>query len=427
MRLYSSPLPLRTTAEWSGFRNAEPIPHRFGETAGRLLQYSSDRRTFVWADHACQSIDRVFVDEVEVFNWTWRNGVDSDGRTVCFVEFSEAPDDSSDVRARGRGKLSTVTGNLIESPADVIYDILANIAGKAVTRADLDPFRRECERAGLTVAGSLDDETLSVQGAVRQVCDSVGAVFAPDAIGLAFLHPGGEAALARETVDTRFTFSATAALDDLCNDLTLRFDFSDNDAQQAVRMECPASVAAYGRRPRTLDARWLNSARVATVVAERLLQRSARPVWAASAEGLRRRLRIGEGIALDHGRLPIEGTFRVLSRALDLETGDCSITFEVPAGPAPSVVLVNQSARLGRQESARLGVSLEGDEYEFELVEENGKPLAQAAVTLNDTTTRQADGAGIVRFPRALLRSGTNRLVATTLDGRSLTIEVPIP
>lgn len=419
MRLYSSPLPLRTTAAWPGFRNALPIPHRYGATAGALLQYSDDRRTFVWADHPCLSVDAVTIDGREVGGWNWYNDVDSTGRAVCFVEFAEAPDDGVDVRAAGRGKLSPDTGNLITNPGDVLLDILSAIGGKDVTRGMLDQFRRECERADITVAGSLESDTVTLQGAVREVCSSVGARFAPDAAGLAFLDAGSFPAL--ETIDRRFAVAADVTLDDLCNDLTLRYDFDGDDPRQALQMECPASVARYGRRSVVEDARWLVSGRVAEDVATRSLQLRARPAWTVSAQGIKRRLRIGEGVALGHPRLPITGTFRVLSRRTNLDQGESAITFEVPAGPAPSVVLVRQSKRIGAQDFVNSAFQTVGDEREFTITEQDGAPIAQAAVTLNGQYTRQTNGAGRVSFPVSLMPVGSTYVLdILTLDGRPM-------
>lgn len=429
MRLYSSEVPLRTTAAWPGFREAVVLPHRYGATAGGLVQYSSDRRTFCWADHPCQSIDAVYVDEQQVYNWTWRNAADAAGQVVCFVEFTEAPKESAALEAHGRAKVSSVTGLLIDSPADVLHDLLANIGGKSITRAQLDPFRRACERANLSVAGSFADAEQTLQGAAREICASVGALFSPDAVGLAFLHPGGETGPALETVDLRFEFTATASLDALCNDLTLQFDYVDGRPRQAIQMECTSSVAAVGRRPRSVAAPWLTSGRVAASVATRMLQRAARPIWRAEADGVKRPLRIGDHVAMAHPLLPITGAFPILSRTTRVQQGTSRISFEMPAGPVPSVALVRLSARLARQQATDIAIEQVGDDYEFQFVDpDSNAPLAQAQVTLNGATTRQADGAGVVRFPASLLTRGkTHRFDVATLDGRTLMFQVPIP
>ncbi len=145
-------------------------------------------------------------------------------------------------------------------------------------------------------------------------------------------------------------------------------------------------------------------------------------------DNLKRRLRVGDSVALDHPLLPITGTFRILARSIDVESGVSSVSFDVPAGPAPSVTLVRQSSRLGPQSQAESGVTLVGDDYEMRLVEDNGAPIAQAAVTLNSATTRLTDGNGVVRFPSSLwIRARDNRLDVKTVDGRPFTQSVFVP
>jgi hypothetical protein len=433
MTLYSENLLLRTTAVWTGgFRDAVAIPHRYGETRGALIQYSADRRTFVWADHPCVAIDAVYIDEQETSAFTWRNGIDSTGRAVCFVEIESAPADSSTVTALGRGKRSTVTGNLITNPAEVLYDLLANIAGKPVTTAMLDPFKRDCEALGLAVAGSFDDGTLSVQGAARQLCSSVGAYFAADALGLAFFEDAG---VPLETVDARHDLAARAELANLVNDLTLRFDFDGSEPRQTIQMEVPTSVAAHGRRAQTQEARWLTSGRLAAAVATRLLQRASRPLWAVSVQSKgragtisNRRLRIGDTVRLDHALLPIEGAYRITSRSVDLDRGTTSIGFQVPAGPVPSVALMRQSSRLSAQTESTASATVSSDNVEIVIVEPGtDKPSPQAKVTLNKTYERTADAAGVARFPRSWFLVGrTNLLEIVSVDGRTSAMELQL-
>ena len=426
MILYSSPLPLRTTAVWAGFREAQPIPHRYGETSGALLQYDDTRRVFVWCDHLAVSIDAVSIDGREVGGWRGFNDVDSTGTAVAFVEFDAPVDEGVDLRARGRGKPSPHHGQLLANPADVLLDVLAVVAGKPVTRGMLDTFRRECEHADLVVGGSLDSDQGTVQSAVREICASVGAAFAPDAAGLAFLHPGGDIVPARETIDLRFGVSADASLETLYNDLTVRYAFDGDEPQATVQLECPASVARHGRRGTTLDARWVTSGRVATAVATRLLQRAGRPSWTVEATGVKRALRIGDGVAFDHPRLPIAGTFRVLARETLPATGVSTLRFEMPAGPVPSVVLVRQSSRIAPRDYASVDVQTVQDERLLFLKEADGSPIAGARVTLLGQYTFITDGAGRVAFPAVLMPRGEYTLEVETLDGRTFAMTVQV-
>lgn len=184
MTPYSADLPLRSTAVWGAFRDLRLIPHRYGDTAGELLPYDEGRLLFVWCDHASVSVRDVMIDGQSVFNWQWRNGQDSTGRSVTFVEFTSPVDEGAVATAAGQAKADTRTGALITNPADVLYDILAGIAGHDVDTGDVDLFRAECAARGLSVAGSIGDQ-VSTQRAAATVCASVGAVFCPTMEGIA--------------------------------------------------------------------------------------------------------------------------------------------------------------------------------------------------------------------------------------------------
>ena len=51
--LLAGPLPLRQSTIWGGYREAVPLPHRYGSVSGALIQYNATRTLFAWADHAC--------------------------------------------------------------------------------------------------------------------------------------------------------------------------------------------------------------------------------------------------------------------------------------------------------------------------------------------------------------------------------------
>jgi hypothetical protein len=182
-------LPLRTTAVWDAYREAQPIPHRYGETAGVLLQYSADRRTFVWADHAVAGIDTVLVSGQQVSNWQHRNGTDSTGHAVALVEFDGPVDEGAELIARGRGK--TANGRLMTNPADVVLDILNTLAERGVPAARLDDFRAACQITGLELGGSIEAAD-TVRAVITGLCNSIGAVWADDARGLCHLWPVAE-------------------------------------------------------------------------------------------------------------------------------------------------------------------------------------------------------------------------------------------
>jgi hypothetical protein len=413
----SAPLPLRTTAVWPGFREPVAIPHRYGQTGGRLLQYSADRRVFVWADHPVAGIDAVLVGGQAVGNWQHRNGTDSTGRAVALVEFDQPVEEGADLIARGRGKLGS--GGLMVNPADVLADILTGIAGRPAV--DLSDFRGACASAGIEVGGSLERPEI-LRAVVRSLCASIGAVFSD---GRAFLWPG-DAPTGGWRIGAQVEIDAALQLDTLVNDLTLRFVTEDGQPRASIRVEAPDSVAAYGRRERVEDAPWLASPRVAIAVATRALRQRARPAWSVGTGPIERVLRIGDVVALAHPTLPVQASAVVLGRELDSEDGSTRVRFELPVGDVPAVRLVSQSAALDVQQYEGVAIETVGSERVLTLREADGRPIVGAACRLNDNTTRTTDGAGRVSFPASAMPPGVHVIQVRTAEGRELAVEAVV-
>jgi hypothetical protein len=417
----TQPLPLRTTAVWSLYREAEVIPHRYGRTGGRLLQYDGTRTSFVWADHPVASIDEVLADGLPLGGWEYRAQADSTGRVVAFVVFAEAVEEGVALIARGQGKRHPRTGAALDNPGAIAWDILANIAGREVSEAQLADFAAEAAALGITCGGSLrGDQT--VQGAVRDLAGSVGAVFAATARGLLSVWPGVEAGAAIGKATTGAA-SAEAQLQELATDITFRFAFEGGEPLRALRIEAPGVIAERGRRSIELDLPWVTSPRVALAVGTRLLQHRARPQWRVTC-AVRGDLRVGDAIELGHPDLPVTGVHRVLERERELDAVDTVVGLRVPAGPVPSVRVVSQAERAASQPYAGAAVATQGDQRVITLREEDGRPIVGASVQLNGTITRRTDGGGRVSFPRLLMPAGEHTLTVTTADGRTLTTVV---
>jgi len=427
VRALSEALPLRTTAVWGEYREAKAIPHRYGECGGAMLQYDRQRTQFVWADHAVQSVDEVLVGGQPAGNWVWRNTTDSTGQPIALVEFDQPVDEGVDLLARGRGKLHPTRGTLIESPADVLWDMLTNIAGRGLAESQFAEFRAECEQAGIIVGGSLQDSAQAARGAAVDLCRSIGARFAPDARRIAFLWPGGAAATASlATIEPPHVLEARQQHADIVTELTVRYRFEEGEPREALAVEAPGVVARYGRRPAEHVAPWISSARVALSVATRLLQHQARPVWSVAINGIERELRIGDKVTLDHPVLPLGGEHRVIGREYDAELKRTAVSIAVPVGDTPAVSLVRQSTRLTPERYAGVSVDTRGTQRLLTVYASDGSPAAGAAVVLDGAVTRIADGAGRVEFPAAVMPVGAHTLTIRTADGAELVVGVTV-
>lgn len=416
----SRPLPLRMSTVWGGFREAEPLPHRYGYAAGRLIQYNASRTVFVWADHACEGIDEVLVEGQTAGEWQWRVMPDSTGHVVTVVEFGQPQDEGAELLARGRGKLHpSPPTRRMSNPAEVVWDVLANLGGWNVPESALDAFRRRCDVLGLEVGGSIESAE-SAQSIARAICASVGASFCPDATEICALLDGESPSVARTRLRSG-PLTSTSDRASLCNDLTVEFGFENGNATGSVRLEAPDYIARFGRRSETLQATWVVSPRVAVAVGERALRASARPSWSIRASVTARNPpQVFDGVAVEHPGAPVSGTFAVRSRRVSFDADRVEFTLSAPAGDPPSITLAHQSSIFRPGQYVGATAVAVGTDRVYTITEADGSPIAGASVTANGFT-RTTDSAGRVAFPLAALPPGSYVFRIVTTDGRSWT------
>lgn len=426
MTAFTDPLPLRTTAAWAGFRAVRVIPHRYGATAGELIQYDQARQLFVWADHAVQTIDRVTVDEINASGWRWYNGADSTGKPCAFVEFTQPVDAGAIPRASGRGKLHRDTGRLITNPALILADVLITIAGMDYADTDLDDFRAECDRLGIIAAGSIS-EAATVQTTLAGICAGVGAAFGVDVHGLARVFPGGALdSYVAATIAPPIEINAACALESLATELAVDYAYADGQPTASITIDAPDQVATYGRRPLRVTAGWVGNSRVAYDLAVRILQWRSRPRWSLSATGLVARIRPGQTVAVNHPHAGFTGSALVRSSTYDILTGRSAIELDYAVGQLPRVRLIQTSSQHQDSQYAGATIQTQGSERIITITDQAGKPIANARVVLDGVTARYSDAGGRVSFPVSLMPRGPHTLDITAGD-TSLTVDVIVP
>jgi len=418
-----SRVPLRESSVWPGFREARPIPHRYGVCGGEALQYDDTRTRFVWADHPCAAVDAVYVGGQKSSAWTFEVAPDSTGRAVTFIVFAIAADEGKSVIARGRGKLHPVRGGVMENPADALWDVLANVGELNLPEARLAEFRAQC--SDLVVGGSLEaDEPL--YAVARSICDSIGAVCAWDMIGFARLWPGYDGPALAEITRTDGAPQSTFVLDAICSDLTIRYAWEAGQPRGAVQY-VTAVEPSYGAQAAVLDAKWISNKRVASLVCQRLLQHRARKQYDVSLVA-RGDIRIGQCVSIDHPLIPVTGTHMALEREHSIDAGGdrTAIVLRAPVGPVPSLRLMRNTNASEALPSVTVPINQPGNEFEVEIVDESGAPLANAQCTLDSVVTRNADSSGVVRFPSSYATPGSHTIVATVAGRPPVTLIVRV-
>lgn len=186
-RPLSDNVPLRTSAVWGGWRDVRVLPWVWGQVTLTPLQYSDDQRVFFLADHPIQGVDEVKRDDVATEAWAFYNGVDSTGRAVAFVELAMPLAEGERLAVTLRGRMHPATGRLLQTPAEILHDVLAHLAGAPVQWADLDDYRTET--AEWVLGGLLDDNTVSVRAAVDGLMQSAGGAWSAAMPGIALTWP----------------------------------------------------------------------------------------------------------------------------------------------------------------------------------------------------------------------------------------------
>lgn len=425
MKSIAALIPLRDTTAWPGYREAKPIPHRYGRCGGAALQYDETRQTFVWADHPSLAVDEVFVGGQAATDWTWANEVDVTGRAVTMIRFVAPVPEGQAVVARGRAKLHPVSGALMTNPADVLWDVLANVGGLPLPAARFAAFRQQ---AGDLVVGGSVEKVVRMYEIARSICTSIGAVCSSDMRGFArlFLEDHGEPAIA--TVGQGVDVDSEAELSDICTDLTIRYAFEEGTPRGSVQY-IMTRTPPYGAQPLVIDAPWITSSRVASIVCRRELSLRSRPQFVVSVRGFRGELRVGQFLELDSPLLPVDGVHMVLRREYSvIDAGErTDATLRVVTGTAPALRLLRNTNASEPIPSIVVSADPGAAEIEIEVLDvDTGAPLIDADCTLDDQITRRTDSAGIVRFPKRVATPGQHQLyvVAPGRDPIHYTITV---
>lgn len=401
-RPLSDRLPLRTSAVWGGWRDVRTLPWGWGRVTLTPIQYSDDQRVFLLLDHPIAGVDEVRRDDAPVTAWAWRNGLDSTGRAVSFLELAEPLAAGERLAVRLRGRLHPGTGELLQSPAQIVHDLLANLAGLPVQWADLDDWRAETE--GVTLGGLLDSGDISIRAAVDAVVQSAGGAWSSAMPGVAMTWPPlpDEAAPAAGVHPlSAHQLQASASAGGLYTVLRVLYDwdYAAGRYGRAIQLQAPEALAEHGRLELEWPAPWLRSPRHAQALGQRMLAWLARPRWRVSWQSAFADAPTGAWVEMRHPLSPVQGRHRLLHATLDLASASLSCAIEAAVGEPPLIETTRLSEAYAPLVQAGLSVEVADSEIIFTARDEQGQPLAGARVTLDGQTQRVADAAGRVSFP----------------------------
>lgn len=403
-RPLSDNVPLRTSAVWGGWREVRVLPWGWGQVTLTPIQYSADQRVFLLLDHPIAGVDEVKRDDVATPAYAWQNAVDSTGRAVSFLELAQPLAEGERLAVTLRGRMHPDTGRLLQTPAEILFDLLANLAGAPVQWADLDDYRTET--AGLVLGGLVGDNTVTIRAAVDQLMQSAGSAWSAGMPGVALTWPplpDDAAPALRVDALTAAGLQAATQATGIFTVLRVLYDYdhANERYRRAVQLRAPEAARDYGELELEWNAPWLRTPRHAEALGQRMLAWLARPRWRLSWQQSFADVETGAWADLAHPLAPITGRHRLLAARLDLSTASLECTAEAPVGVAPLIETTKLSTAFEPVIQPGITVEIAGSEIIFTARDEQGQVLPGARITLNGQATRIADSAGRVSFPVA--------------------------
>ncbi len=402
-RPLSDNLPLRTSAVWGGWRDVRVLPWAWGSVTLAPIQYSNDQRVYLLADHPIAGVDEVQRDDVPTLAYDWRNGVDSTGRAVAFLELAQPLAEGERLAVTLRGRMHPNTGVLLQTPAEILYDLLAHLAKASVQWPDLDGYRTET--AHLRLGGVLADNTITIRAAVDQLMQSAGGAWAAAMPGIAITWPpAADAAAPALRVDQLGAQDLQAATSAQGIYTVIRvlydYDYAATRYRRAIQLRAPDAVREFGELELEWNAPWLRSPRHAEQLGQRMLAWLARPRWRVTwQQPATADVATGAWVELAHPLSPLQGRHRLVGADLDLSSASIACAAEAPVGDAPAIETMRLSSAFDPVIQPGVTVDIAGSEIIFTARDEQGRPLAGARITLNGGAQRVADSAGRVSFP----------------------------
>lgn len=398
--VWSRDLPIRTTADLREFRDTQPVPRRYGRSVpGVLIQLGPSRTRWLWADHASVAVRSVTVSGAQLGGWSWRNTTDATGRPITIVETVDPVEDGAELVAVGDGAIDTASGELIENPADVVYD-LAVLAGLSIDRGTLARYRRDCAARNLVLSGSVGGGTL--QAAVESIAASTYAILARTHPDLLILQPDASAAVA--SLSAADVTGVAGSSDEVATRLLVRFGIEESGPRQSLEVRAPAVELLQGIRSREVTLDWVRDPRVAADVAERMLQDLARPAYVVSYSAQRKRKWLpGERATVSAPDAGLSGVGVVTQKSGDAPT------VRMMLGNAPAVSLEVVSAAYQPDQWSGSTVARDGDVFRTRIMYQQ-RAIVGARCTLDGSTVRYSDGAGYVSWPAHLMQPGVHTI-----------------
>lgn len=425
--LLSELLPLRSSAVLGTFDKNETLQLIYGDltaSATKLVKLTDKR--YLFSDGAAEVtsvlIDRQATDAYEYTVETF------DGKPATIIELGADPPEGATVYAMGYGRLSAKTGQLIESPADILEDLL-KVANYEFTPG-LDDLRVQ---AGDLKLGRVVNGGKTLRYWLDNLMQSIGGYWTPRITGL-YPPPVWDGALnVSPTLNPQVIELQEAVIDsaDYRSSLLIGFAYSSALERFDQSITLKAKISPFDVEPEVnnepYDCGWLRLPKDALSVGSRLLARYATD---------RVRVRFTTNHAdiysgalvypFSHPRVPTVGERPVfiLNATYNLMSGLREVEAEVLLqDPVVDVELTSRSIGFVKASAAAIEVVYKNGVATFTIVEDNNAPVVDAFVSLSGSVAKKTDFAGKVSFEAA---PGLHVVAVEKLDFEPFEIEITL-
>jgi len=390
--LLTDPLPLALTSQIGAFAEAQLLPQRYGDlrkTRFKLIRMTATK--FIAAGHAME-ITRAFTADLETSSFAV--SVESSGALVyTVVEFAAPVPIGTDCSASGLGKRHSVTGALIENPADIAVDVLA-LAGR------VEPWfgQLRAEATAIALAGSFGD-VVAVRDAIDTVMNSAGAIWCP---GMARLYPvpfDGFKIDIDATSAHDLTVQASAT--DTADIVRLSFDFDEVENRNQSFIELSASPQRYAGKLIDVALPMLRNPATAEAIGRRIAGWYAGERYTVTYKGDADEFaRPGTWALLTgHPQWPFsDDPYLMLTQTtISKRENFVSVTAETLRS-SPTITITNHSLGGNSIDTGGIEVQFLNGIATFTVLDNSDKPIVGAYVSLDGAAPKKTNGQGQVVF-----------------------------
>jgi hypothetical protein len=410
-------------------RSASDLPHYRADVAERYLPWVFGRATltpvpidligqeWIIADHPVTDVIRVTVAGKVTTGWQLQQRLDVTGHAVAVLRLAQ-PTVTDPVAVTVAGRKHPVTGALLAAPGDVVRELmrLSGHTEPVGSWSGLD------EHYGQIELGLVFDTPKTLREALASIIEPLHAVWWPG--WAAPSSPGVPVAV----LDVSNTHPISARADNTTLATVARVAYANDWAVGAprgsLRLAAPDALALWGELVVDIDLPAVRSARDALSFATARLADSARATWIVSADVDARigPLAAGQTVELDHPHVP-GGLALLTSVSHDRERGLLQVKATLYVEAAPRIEMQRRNTAIDAATSAESSVAYRDGVATFTITDDQGNPLANASVTLDDLYTATTSATGKVQFKTA---RGSHTLTVRLAGYADFEIEVEV-